>query len=92
MSRCSAPYISGVSANTAVPPFLTSKVAAAPSAGFAVIPEYASDPPHCNARVSSDTETGSLLDADASGNISSINSNPCATVFFVPPVSCNVIV
>ena len=37
-----------------LPPYSTNKSAAKPSDGFAVIPEYSSEPPHCKANVSSD--------------------------------------
>ena len=39
--------ISGVSERIAVPPCRTSRSTAAPSAGFAVIDEKPSEPPHC---------------------------------------------
>ena len=40
----------------AVPPFLTIKSAACPSEGFEVMPDQASDPPHCNATVKCSTD------------------------------------
>src|SRR5205814_3569339 len=45
VSRCSAPNTSGVSASTEVPPAPTSRSDATPRAGFAVMPEYPSEPP-----------------------------------------------
>ena len=39
-----------------LPPCLTIKSEANPSDGFAVIPEYESEPPHCNATVNSEIE------------------------------------
>ena len=45
-NKCSAPKISVVSPNTDVAPNSTSRSLATPSAGFAVIPESASEPPH----------------------------------------------
>ena len=45
-NKCSAPRISVVSPNTEADPSSTKRSLATPSAGFAVIPESASEPPH----------------------------------------------
>ena len=49
-SKCSAPKISVVSPSTDVAPSSTSRSLATPSAGLAVIPERASEPPHSRPR------------------------------------------
>ena len=49
----SAPISSGVSARTDVPPAATSRSLATPSAGLAVMPESASEPPHSSPTTSS---------------------------------------
>ena len=49
-SKCSAPNISVVSPSTDVAPSSTSRSLATPSAGLAVIPESASEPPHSRPR------------------------------------------
>src|SRR4051794_22088575 len=49
VKRCSAPYVSVVSARIAVPPLRTTRSLATPRAGFAETPEYPSEPPHCRA-------------------------------------------
>ena len=49
-SRCSAPRISVVSPRTEVAPSSTRRSLATPRAGFAVIPESASEPPHSRPR------------------------------------------
>ena len=69
-----------------MPPWLTSRSEATPSAGLAVIPEYPSDPPHCMPITSSDTGIGSRRAASALAAISSSISTPLATVARVPPV------
>ena len=86
-SRCSAPYISGVSPRITRPPAATSRSAATPSVGFAVRPEYASLPPHCRPSTSSETGIGSRRNAETSPTIRAMRSNAALTVAAVPPSS-----
>src|SRR5436190_1056730 len=53
----SAPNISGISVMSVEPPRVTSRSLATPSAGFAVTPEKASEPPHFTPSTRDETGT-----------------------------------
>ena len=60
---------------------------AAPRAGFAVMPEYPSEPPHCSASISSEAGTVSRFALATAGSISRSAATPASMVRRVPPVS-----
>ena len=61
---------------------------AAPNAGFAVIDEKPSEPPHCRPTMMWLAGTRVRVTRLASGSISFTASTPAATVLVVPPSSC----
>ena len=66
---------------------VTKRSAATPKAGLAVIPEYPSDPPHCNASVRWLTGCEVLSTLLASLSKFLICENTFSTIFLVPPSS-----
>ena len=70
-----------------MPPLRTSRSAATPSAGLAVMAENPSEPPHCSPRIRWRAGTFWRLTALAAGSISLILAMPASTVLRVPPVS-----
>ena len=89
-SRCSAPISSEVSARIDVPPAATSRSLAMPSAGFAVMPESASEPPHSSPREMA--ESGAVCTAwrRASAVSRSTSGAVAATVAALPPQPASV--
>ena len=76
-----------VSPRTAVPPLATTRSAAYPSAGLAVIPEFPSDPPHSSARQSLLAGCSVRRQASATGRMSATARVTASTVRATPPWS-----
>lgn len=76
VSRCSAPWIAGVSPSTAVPPAATARSTALPSTGLALTPDQASEPPQLSPTTSSLTGSSVRRTFAAIGNSSRTACTP----------------
>ena len=81
------PIISVVSARITVAPAPTKRSAAAPTAGFAVTPERASDPPHWRPTTSSLTGTGARSTFSSCSDSFRAMASPFSVVAWLPPDS-----
>ncbi len=70
-----------------MPPTPASRSTAAPSAGFAVMPDMPSEPPHCSPTTISLTGTGSRSSRPTSPAISASTPSAFSTDLREPPAS-----
>ena len=89
-SRCSAPISSEVSARIDVPPAATSRSLEMPRAGFAVMPESASEPPHSSARQIASSGAGCGTVRAAAATSRSTSGSTARTVPALPPQPASV--
>ena len=86
-NRRSAPMNSVTSERITVPPSRTKMSAAAPTAGFAVTPDQASEPPHSTPTMSLEIGTGSRRTVATSWSNSRAIPTPLSTAARLPPTS-----